>query len=95
MFSLNFSLRNPWSNDFKNVWCRSYETPFKHKFVELEFTRDCTLVLFTCSWTVRQSHAGLDLEAGLFGYCVHFKFYDSRHWNFEKKAWETYEENLL
>jgi hypothetical protein len=44
---------------------------------------------------VRQDHAGFDLEAGLFGYCVHFNFYDNRHWDYEKKVWETYEENLL
>lgn len=95
MISFNFNIRNPWSNGFDNLWCRSYKTPFKHKFIELEFIRDCSLVSFGFSWTVRQSHAGLDLDAGLFGYCVHFQFYDSRHWNFEKKAWETHEENLL
>jgi hypothetical protein len=95
MISFNFTLRNPWSNSFDNLRCRNYKTPFKHKFIELEFIRDCSLVSFGFSWTVRQSHAGLDLEAGLFGYGVHFNFYDSRHWNFEKKAWEIYEENLL
>jgi len=95
MISFNFTLRNPWSNGFDNLWCRSYKTPFTNKFIELEFIRDCTLVSFGFSWTVRQAHAGLDLEAGLFGYCVHFNFYDSRHWNFEKKEWETHEENLL
>ena len=95
MISFNFTLRNPWSNRFENLWCRVYATPFDNKFIELEVTRDFTLVSFMFNWTVRQSHAGLDLEAGLLGYCVHFNFYDSRHWNFEKKAWETYEENLL
>lgn len=96
MISFNFNLRNPWSNDFKNLWCRSYKTLFKNKFIELEFTKDFTLVSFMFNWTIRQSHAGLDLEAGLFGYCVHFNFYDIRHWDSEKKAWEIYgEENLL
>ena len=95
MISFNFTLRNPWSNRFENLWCRVYATPFDNKFIELEVTRDFTLVSFMFNWTVRQSHAGLDLEAGLFGYCVHFNLYDSRHWNSEKKAWETYEENLL
>ncbi len=81
MISFNFTLRNPWSTAFNNIWCRAYATPFKHKFIELEFTRDFTLVSFMFNWTIRQSHAGLDLELGLFGYCVHFQFYDSRHWN--------------
>jgi hypothetical protein len=42
------------------------------------------------NWTIRQSHAGLDLELGLFGYNIHFKFYDSRHWDFEKVRYEDY-----
>lgn len=83
MISLNFNLRNPWSNTFKNLWCRSYATPFNHKFIELEITHDFTLLSFMFNWTVRQSHAGLDLELGIFGYNVHFNFYDSRHWNTE------------
>ena len=95
MISFNFTLRNPWSDRFDNLWCHSYTTPFTNKFIELEVTRESVLVSFSFSWTVRQDHAGLDFEAGLFGYCVHFNFYDSRHWDYEKKVWETYEENLL
>ena len=89
MISLNFNIRNPWSNTFKNLWCRAYNTPFKNKFIELELTQDFTIVSFRFNWTVRQSHAGLDLEAGLFGYCLHFQFYDSRHWDSEKDSYET------
>jgi hypothetical protein len=95
MISFNFTIRNSWCARFDNLWCRSYTTPFTNKFIELEVTRESVLVSFSFSWTVRQDHAGLDFEAGLFGYCVHFNFYDNRHWNYEKKAWETYEENLL
>ena len=81
MISLNFNIRNPWSDKFKNLWSRSYATPFKNKFIELEVTEDFTLVSFMFNWTVRQSHAGLDLELGLLGYNVHFQFYDNRHWD--------------
>lgn len=91
MISFNCNIRNPWSTTFKNLWCRSYSTPFKNKFVELEFTRDFTLVSFMFNWTVRQSHAGLDLELGLLGYCVHFNFYDCRHWNNETVSWEVHD----
>jgi len=92
MISLNFNLRNPWSNTFKNLWCRSYATPFDHKFIELELTRDFTLVSFMFNWTVRQSHAGLDIEAGLLGYCIHFNFYDMRHWDPERNNYEVIDE---
>ena len=87
MFSLNFNIRNPWSNTFNNLWSRAYTTPFKNKFIELEVTQDFTLISFMFNWTVRQSHAGLDLELGLFGYCVHFNFYDIRHWDNKTKGW--------
>lgn len=92
MISLNFNLRNPRSNTFKNLWCRSYTTPFKNKFIEIELTQDFTLISFMFNWTIRQSHAGLDLEVGLFGYNVHFNFYDNRHWNNEAGCWENYNE---
>jgi hypothetical protein len=89
MISFNFNLRNPWSTTFKNLWCRAYRTPFKNKYVELEVTRDFTLVTFMFNWTVRQSHAGLDLELGVFGYNIHFNFYDNRHWNSETASWDN------
>jgi hypothetical protein len=89
MISLNFNLRNPWSTTFKNLWCRSYATPFTNKFIELEVTRDFTLISFMFNWTVRQSHAGLDLEIGVFGYNVHFNFYDNRHWNSDINDWQV------
>lgn len=90
MISLTFNLRNPWSNTFNNLWSRVYDTPFKNKFIELEVTKDFTLVSFMFNWTVRQSHAGLDLEVGLCGYCAHFQFYDSRHWDTETNSWVVY-----
>lgn len=92
MINLNFSLRNPWSQKFKNLWCRAYDTPFKNKFIELEVYKDSSLLSLSLAWTMRQSHAGLDFEVGLFGYCFHFNFYDSRHWNYEEGRWMFYTE---
>ena len=83
MINLNFSIRNPWGKEFKNLWCRSYRTPFEHKFIELEICKDNCIVSCSFSWTVRRDHAGLDIELGLFGYCAHFNFYDGRHWESE------------
>ena len=89
MISFDFNLRNPWSNEFKNLWCRAYDTPFKNKYIELEFYKDTSLVSVRLNWTVRQSHAGLDLELGLFGYNIHFNFYDNRHWDVETATWDN------
>jgi hypothetical protein len=89
VISFDFNLRNPWSNEFKNLWCRAYDTPFKNKYIELEFYKDTSLVSVRLNWTVRQSHAGLDLELGLFGYNIHFNFYDNRHWDVETATWDN------
>lgn len=90
MISFNFNLRNPWSTTFKNLWCKVYATPFKNKFIELEFYKDYTIVSFMFNWTVRQSHAGLDIDIGLFGYNAHFNFYDSRHWDVDAGKYMSY-----
>ena len=92
MISFNFNLRNPWSTTFKNLWNKVYATPHPSKYIELEVTHDFTLVTFMFNWTIRQSHAGLDLEVGLFGYNLHFQFYDIRHWNDEAGRYYIYDE---
>lgn len=94
MLSLNLNIRNPWSNRFENLWNKVYSTPHPSKYIELEVTRDFTLVTFMFNWTIRQSHAGLDLELGIFGYCFHFNFYDIRHWNTEAGRYYIYSEEL-
>lgn len=83
MISFNFNISNPWWNRWQNVWCHSYSTPFKHKFLELEFFKDTTIVSFSFRLAIRQSHGGLSMELGLLGYSVSFNFYDNRHWNYE------------
>jgi hypothetical protein len=90
MIQLNFRVRNPWSDRFKNVFCKVFNTPFANKFIEVEVYKDSSFVAVAFGLTTRQSHAGLDVEVGLFGYCFHFNLYDSRHWNYDLKCWEIY-----
>ena len=93
MFSIGVNLRNPWSQKFKNLWSRSWYV-LEHKYVELELYQDSSMVSFNFSWTIRQSHAGLDIDFGLLGYCFHFNFYDNRHWNYTEGRWMKYTEEL-
>jgi hypothetical protein len=83
MIAFSFNLANPWSNRFKNVWNRAYDTPFKHKFLELEVLKDASIVSFMFRLSTRQSHGGLMFEIGLLGYSFNFNFYDNRHWSYE------------
>ena len=93
MLSLNFHIRNPWSDEFKNLGSICYESVFKHKYIEIEAYKDSSIVSFSFNWTIRQDHAGVDFEIGLFGYCVHYNFYDNRHWNHKEGRWKFYTED--
>jgi len=87
MISLSFIVSNPWNTTFKSLWCRAYSTPFKEKFIEVQLTKESTVVSFIFNWTVRRDHAGLALELALFGYCFNFNFYNSQHWNPITNSW--------
>ena len=95
MLNFSFSIRNPWSQQFKNLWNRVYDTPHKNKFIELEVYKDSSLVSLNASVTTRQSHAGIDIEVGLLGYCFHFNLYDSRHWDHENNCWLAHSEEEI
>lgn len=79
-FSFDFS---PLTCEFKNFWCKSWGTPFKHKFVELEVHTTEAVIGFNFLWSKHCDHAGVDIQLSLFGLCIHFNFYDNRHWNYE------------
>jgi hypothetical protein len=89
MINFSFNLINPWSDRFNNVWSRSYPTPFKNKFIELEVYEDTSIVSFMFRLSTRQSHAGLDIDVGLLGYSFNFNFYDSRHWDYNTGKYEV------
>ena len=94
MIYINLSLMNPWSDRFEPVW--SWNTKLtKNKAVEIEVYRSNTVVEFEARLRHREDHAGLIVGLGLLSYTLRAQFYDTRHWNYEKKAWEVYEENLL
>jgi hypothetical protein len=89
MISMDVTINNPYCKKFRNLWNKFYNTPFKNKFIELEVYNDSTIVVCSMRLTNRRDHAGLDIMLGLFGYCVHFNFYDNRHWDYELNKWKT------
>ena len=90
MINFNFSITNPWSTRFSNLWCRSYATPFKNKFIELEIYKDTNVVSLAVQLNSRQDHSGLSIELGLVGYSFNCKFYDCRHWDYQTNKWAMY-----
>jgi hypothetical protein len=91
MIDINFTISNPWSNTWRPLWSRSYNTPFKNKHIEIETMRDNTIASFEFKITANQSHAGLYLGLSLLGHSINFTFYDSRHWDYEHNRWEIYD----
>ena len=92
MINFSFTLINPWGKRWANVWSHTYDTPFKHKFLELELVKDTTIVSFMFRLASRQSHGGLMIDLGLLGYSFSFNFYDNRHWNYEANRYFKYDE---
>jgi hypothetical protein len=86
MIDLHFSIKNPWSGEWRNIRCWHGSTPVKHKFWEVEIIKSADLIAFTFSLTYRQDHAGIRVGATLAGYEVQATIYDNRHWNAETNS---------
>lgn len=92
MINFSFTLSNPWGKRWSNAWSRTYNTPFKNKFLELEVHKVTTIVSVMFYLSTRQSHSGLSMELGLLGYSFNFNFYDNRHWSYELDRYFNYGE---
>jgi hypothetical protein len=93
MINFSFGLRNPFSDRWDNIFNRSAVIDRMHKAVEVEVYRDTTIVSFAFRWNIRQDHAGMNIELGLFGYTVSAQYYDTRHWNEEAGRFYIYEKD--
>ena len=93
MIYFNINIRNPsWWERFENIKCWMGGTPITNKFWEVQVIKNDNLLRIEFEVTTQQDHAGTRLELGLFGYEVHFTFYDNRHWNHEEHRWMIYSE---
>ncbi len=88
MIYFNFNLRNPWWSDrFANIKCWHRPTPIQNKYFEVQIIQNDNILRLELSYTIRQDHAGLNLELGLLGYEIHFTLYDNRHWDYNNNKW--------
>jgi len=88
MINLNFSIDNPFSERF-NIVAASSGVITKHKAWEANIYCTANIVKLTLTYSIKQDHAGLVIEFGLFGYEFEFRIYDTRHWDYENKCWEN------
>jgi len=86
MLKFNFNIRIPGSDRFRNIRTWHGSTPVVYKFWELQIYYSADVVDLHVEITARQSHSGLRLCLGLFGFNIDFNLYDSRHW--EQGKWQ-------
>jgi hypothetical protein len=89
MIYLSFSFTNPFSNRFSAVYEKTGKTWNPHKFWDLSICKTSSIIAFTFDYTMRQDHAGFGFDIGLFGWNIDYRFYDSRHWDYESNMWES------
>ena len=87
MLKIQFTIHNPLSTRFENIWCKGWGLT-KHKAVELQLTKTTDIVKFLVNITHGRDHAGVMIELGLLGYTVCFNIYDTRHWDYTNNRWE-------
>lgn len=91
MIYFNFNIRWPrWADRFENVKVWFGTTPIKNKCWEIQIIKHSNLFRLEFEYTVKQDHAGINLELALAGYEIHFSIYDTRHWDYEKNDWQIY-----
>jgi hypothetical protein len=92
ILNLRFEFTNPFDrwDYFKNLGCLHGDMGM-HKAWELEHSYYSPL-LFDCelSLTHKQDHPGFEIGIGILGYGIHFRIYDTRHWDYEKECYEEY-----
>ena len=94
MIYFNFNIRRPgWWNRFASIKHWHGSTPVEHKYWEVQIIKNDNLFRIEFGWTVKEDHAGVNLELGLLGYEIHATIYDNRHWNTDENRWMTYDNN--
>lgn len=91
MLRLDLLLSNPFVVDkFKNL-CSKSGLISTNKAVEAQVYRHSPVLIkfeLVMSHSGRD-HAGYSIAAGICGYVIEFSIFDTRHWDYKNKCWET------
>jgi hypothetical protein len=87
MIELRFSLSNPYSTRFIST-SNFYKSITKNKTVEIQTFKTNHILALELSFRHRESHAGLEIWFGFFGYTIKAQIRDNRHWDYFNKCWE-------
>jgi hypothetical protein len=88
MINLNFNIYNPLSNRWTILWNKS-KFIGKHKAVEFNGYRTNHVINVGFQFKPAGDHGGVHIMLGVLGFDVELHFYDTRHWDYLEKNWET------
>jgi hypothetical protein len=90
ILNIRIELTNPrdrWDY-FRNLGCVSGMIT-RFTAWELEHSYYSPLLFdFEMRWNRKTDHAGFEFGIGILGYGIHFRIYDTRHWNDFDNCWE-------
>jgi hypothetical protein len=92
ILNIRIEISNPFDrwDYFKSLGCL-WGKLGKYMAWELQHSY-CSTLLIDCElrWTRKIDHAGFEFGIGLLGYGIHFRTYDTRHWNYDLDRWEEW-----
>ncbi len=97
MIRLGFSVAWPFAYKDKTQHFLLYDKRIaSHKYFELQISKfGCdSIIEFDLDLNWRgHDHAGPRVEISVLGFFFSAKIYDSRHWDYDKNRWSSYDDN--
>lgn len=100
MIRLQFDFVNPWKHDveidYNRHWVDINRRLFGNRNFMFEIFRGAPYSIFKIDIDLAwrgSDHAGPGFEIEIYGYTIHCEFYDSRHWDWDRGAWEDYDDD--
>jgi hypothetical protein len=91
MIGFSFDLYNPFISRYKCIYEKSGILENSYKEYSIIIEERSVIISFSFDLTIRQHHAGANLSFGVLGWYISFNISDTRHWNYTKGEWETYD----
>jgi hypothetical protein len=91
MIYFSFDLSNPFSRRYGCVYEKLGILENHHKEYSIIIEKRSVIISFSFDLSIRQDHAGANLSFGVLGWHISFNISDTRHWNYTKGEWETYD----
>lgn len=89
MIYFSLAIQNPFSNRFNIIKSYNGSAILKHKHWEFNIYKTSDIIGIDFDITHQCDHAGFSIQLSLFGYSAEYQFYDSRHWDRERKSWSV------